>query len=99
MDIDTAIQTSPSFNVTAWADGYGRWHAYIDVPNGATFPAGMTDIARNAIAGEIADREESPTRTAAQIRKAVSVETASPMVVTTVTTPKDTIRFHYAETL
>lgn len=89
----------PRFDVTTWADGYGRWHVHIDVPNDAAFPPGMANIARNAIAGEIIDREESPGRPAARIRESVHVEQASPMVVTTVATPKDTIRFHYAETL
>lgn len=85
----------PDFHVSTWADGYGRWHAYVTVPNVGNVPSGMIYVARDAVADQIVAREESPTRSAAEIRENVHVELIEKGRIW----PSGRIRFHYAETL
>jgi len=56
--------------VDTWADAFGRWHVRVACYAGTD---GVIDVAWNAVAGQIIEREESPTRSAADIAATVGV--------------------------
>ena len=44
------------FTVETWANGYGRWHAKVHIPNKVCFGPQVARAARRAIVAELRDR-------------------------------------------
>ena len=48
------------FKVTTWANGYGLWHAKVEVPNMAAMGPQVQRAARRAIVAAIQERQGAP---------------------------------------